>query len=93
MTEEFCRIWALERNKFNGSAHYCHAEAKGLGGALYAKSVVPQKLKETSTLGDSRNWEWRLRACEPDGGPSRSEQCEGCVFKPYSGIKHMWGIR
>jgi hypothetical protein len=63
----------------NGSAHWCHAEGKGLKGGLYLKESIDRILEEKST--NLETMRWYLVGCEP----SHHNACEECKYRDKRG--------
>jgi len=74
----YCKIWAIEQDPRNGTAHWCHAEQKGLKGGLYPKDSIDRVLDEKST--NLETMRWRLVRCQPTHDGSA---CDSCLYKPY----------
>jgi len=78
----YCRIWAIELDPRDGSAHYCHAKSKGLKGGLYPKDIIDRVLEEKST--NLETMRWYLVGCKPSHDGSA---CETCKYKIYKNSK------
>ena len=74
----YCRIWAIEQDPRNGSAHWCHAGSTGLKGNVYSKESIDKVLEEKPTQIETM--EWRLVRCQPTHD---SLACDSCQYKPY----------
>ncbi|OYT57320.1 MAG: hypothetical protein B6U68_02030 [Candidatus Aenigmarchaeota archaeon ex4484_14] len=75
--QPYCRIWAIEMDPRNGSAHWCHAKGKGLKGDLYPKDSIDRILEEKST--NLETMRWHLVGCEP----IHHNACKGCKYECY----------
>ena len=74
----YCKIWAIEQDPRNGTAHWCHAEWKGLKEGLYPKDSIDRVLDEKST--NLETMRWILVRCQPTHDGSA---CDSCQYKPY----------
>ncbi len=85
--EVYCKIWAIEQDPRDGSAHWCHAESKGLKGGLYPKNIISRVLDEKST--NLETMRWVLVACEPSHDGSVCNTCRYKANKDSQFIKEM----
>lgn len=78
----YCKIWAIEQDPRNGTAHWCHAECNGLKGGLYLRDNIDRVLDEKST--NLETMRWRLVRCEPS---QYDLSCNSCKYKPFKGAQ------
>ncbi len=84
MEDKLCKIWAIEMDPRNGSAHWCHAEGKGLKGDIYPKGNIDRILDEKST--NLETMRWYLVGCTPNHD---GLACETCKYETYKNSEYM----